>query len=195
MKNNIQYLIIHHSGGTDRNPKFDSSNLSFYDLEAEHAARFQFKSSLGFWTGYHYFIDKYGKLYQARADNEEGAHTKGVNLSSLGICLAGNFDVSLPNAEQVKALTALLKQKSEQYTVPLSNIVPHRKFAIKTCYGKNLYNEWAADLIRIPTPNPDPVTKAQALTAIQKARELIERIMLQLKINSIKVGSLGGKYK
>ena len=33
------------------------------------------KSHFGFWCGYGYYIEKDGKLYQARYDDEEGAHT------------------------------------------------------------------------------------------------------------------------
>ena len=34
-----------------------------------------------------------------------------------------------------------------KYSIPLSNVVPHRKFANKSCYGKKLTDSWARDLV------------------------------------------------
>ena len=39
--------------------------------------------------GYHYVIDADGSLMGGRAEGEPGAHVKGHNTGSLGICLAG----------------------------------------------------------------------------------------------------------
>lgn len=159
----IHNIIIHHSGGTDSNPLQDSSNYTVAMCNADHKVRFNMKSSLGWWVGYHYFIDKYGKVTQTRKDTEEGAHCVGYNnnpngnalKSSIGICLAGNFDATLPTFAQDQALTGLLQQKVKEYNIPIQNIVPHRKYATKTCYGNKLSNEYAQKLLKsspVPTP-------------------------------------------
>jgi N-acetylmuramoyl-L-alanine amidase len=140
------YLIVHHTGGSDANPLQDSSNFSFADCEVLHKQRFNFKSSLGFYTGYQYFIDKSGKVWQARKDDEEGAHTIGYNTSSIGICLAGNFDATLPTNPQINALRTLLQAKMKQWNIPLSHIHPHRWAAKKTCYGRRLSDTWAQNV-------------------------------------------------
>ena len=145
--NTPKWLIIHHSGGTDADPLADSSNFTFEQCNELHKERFNFISSLGFYVGYQYYIEKDGTLKQGRADNEEGAHCIGYNTSSIGICLAGNFDATLPTDAQVVTLTKLLKEKSVQYNIPKENIVPHRKFAQKTCYGRKLADNWASLLI------------------------------------------------
>lgn len=162
--NKPQYLIVHHTGGTDANPKEDTSHHTFEVVNEWHRQVFNFKSSLGFYIGYHYFIDKTGKVTQGRKDTDEGAHTIGKNLSSLGICLAGNFDVTKPTTEQVKALKALLKAKMTEYGVPLANVVPHRKFASKSCYGNLLSDAWVQDLLKeAPAPTPEPPTSNDAI--------------------------------
>lgn len=157
--NTPQYLIVHHTGGSDANPLQDSSNFTFEQCNELHKQRFNFISSLGFYVGYHYYIEKDGTIKQARADNEEGAHTIGYNTSSLGICLAGNFDAMLPTEVQIKTLTDFLKTKSIQYGINLENVVPHRKFAKKTCYGNKLTDDWAANLIRNLPNNKDSIKK------------------------------------
>lgn len=143
-------LIIHHCGGTDLDPLADTSNQSFEIVNEYHREKWNFKSTLGYYLGYQYFIDKYGKVTQARLDTETGAHTIGQNDGSIGIVLAGNFDLTFPTKEQVDALRTLLVQKTAQYGIPPENILPHRHFAVKTCYGRNLPDSWARDLLLLP---------------------------------------------
>lgn len=152
MSNRPIYLIVHHTGGSNANPLQDSSNFTFKMCNDLHRVTFNMLSSLGYWVGYHYYIEKDGKVYQARSDNEEGAHARGYNSHSLGICLAGNFDATDPTEAQKVALKALLLQKTAQYSIPATNVLPHRRFASKTCYGKRLPDTWAQDLMHsLPT--------------------------------------------
>lgn len=127
-KNVPSWIVVHHSGGSDSDPLSDSSNFTFEQCNELHKRRFGFISTLGFYVGYQYFIDKKGTIRQARADNEEGAHTIGYNTQSIGICLAGNFDVTLPTTGQIEALKGLLERLSTKYNIPKENIKPHRYF-------------------------------------------------------------------
>lgn len=166
--NKPQFLIVHHTGGTDADPLADTSHHTFEIVNEYHRQLWNFKSSLGFYIGYQYFIDINGKVTQGRADTDEGAHTIGKNLSSLGICLAGNFDATMPTKAQIDALKTLLKAKMSQYSIPLANVVPHRTFASKTCYGKHLSDTWAQELLKeapapTPTPVPPPSTSNSAI--------------------------------
>lgn len=141
------YIIVHHTGGTASDPRADTSHHTFEIVDNFHRDKWQFRSSLGHYTGYHYFINKQGILTQGRADTDLGAHTIGYN-NQIGICLAGNFDLSYPTEAQAQTLATLLAAKVEEYGIPKEHIVPHRMFAQKTCYGTNLSNEWAQDLLR-----------------------------------------------
>jgi N-acetylmuramoyl-L-alanine amidase len=113
------------------------------------------RSTLGYYVGYHYFIDKYGVVTQARIDTEEGAHCVGYNnhpgdspeRTSIGICMAGNFDLNLPTDAQIVSLKRLINQKCVQYTIPKENVIPHRKFSSKTCYGNKLSDSWGSSLV------------------------------------------------
>ena len=173
-----QYLVIHHTGGIDANPLADSSNQTFEIVDAYHKQLWNFVSSLGHYIGYQYFIDKTGKLTQGRADTDEGAHTIGYNLKSLGICLAGNFDATLPTQAQIDTLKTILSQKSLQYSIPLEKIVPHRTFAVKTCYGKNLPDTWASDLVKVAPVIPVGISKDvvnQAVGLIDQASAILKK--------------------
>ena len=137
----IKYLIIHHTSGTDIDPLEDTSHHTFEIVDARHKQKWSFKSNLGYYIGYQYFIDKTGKVTQGREDTEEGAHTIGYNKESVGICLSGNFDVTKPTEAQITALKALLHRLSAKYNVSLENIIPHRAKANKSCYGRNLSDD------------------------------------------------------
>lgn len=143
----MKYIIIHHTGGTDSNPLADTSNQTFEVVNQYHKEKFNFISSLGHHIGYHYFIEKNGLVRQGRAHTDEGAHTIGQNKSSIGVCMAGNFDLTVPTKEQEEALKLLLSKLIAQYLIPISAIVPHRKFASKTCYGRRLPDNWAQKLL------------------------------------------------
>ena len=136
-----KYLIVHHEA-----PPVITNAPRFQVVNEYHRQKFGMKSSLGYWVGYQYFIEKNGLLFQARADNEEGAHTIGHNKDSIGICLAGNFDLELPTEAQKQTLKNFLKRKMQEYNIPLQNVVPHRLFANKTCYGYKLSDDWARNL-------------------------------------------------
>ena len=178
MQNNKPiYLIVHHTGGSNADPLNDSSNFTFKQCDLQHKndpninSQPPVKSSLGFYCAYHYYIEKDGALYQARADTEGGAHCKGYNFSSIGICLAGNFDATLPTDAQKKTLQKLLLQKSQQFGISIQNVLPHRRFASKTCFGRKLPDDWAQDLMRQPL-DKDPVAAKKLLADLNSAMNL-----------------------
>lgn len=132
-------LIVHHDGVSRTGPSFDIIN------EFHKSKGFPL-STLGFYVGYHYWIERDGTLRQARAEYEIGAHTVGENLRSIGIGLAGDFDVELPTDAQVQTLGTLLTSLSWKYQIAATHIFPHRRFATKTCYGSRLCDTWAAEV-------------------------------------------------
>lgn len=164
MLNVPEFLIVHHTGGTDADPLADTSHHTFEVVKAWHLAKG--------WEdiGYHYFIDKTGKLTAGRAENYHGAHALGYNTKSLGVCLAGNFDKTLPTQEQINTLKKLLSELRVKYNVSLENIVPHRKFANKTCYGTKLPDTWARSMVSVKP------TKQDALNKVEELRKLISEL-------------------
>jgi len=92
------------------------------DLIACHDARFGF-------TGYHWYITKDGTTYQTRHEQLVGAHAKGYNQHSIGICYEGGLtpegepaDTRTP--QQKVALKRLLKDLRRKY--PQACILGHR---------------------------------------------------------------------
>lgn len=129
-------IIIHHSASASEQPQFLAIN-------EHHKERFGMLSSLGFWGGYHYLIEKSGEVRQYRSPTEAGAHTKGQNDVAIGICLAGNFNFQKPTANQIVSLCKLIDYLLKVYQIPAPQIYPHRHFSITDCPGLLLPDDWA----------------------------------------------------
>ncbi len=170
--NNPKWLIVHHTSGTAEDPKADTSNQTVSIINEWHKEQYNFKSSLGSYVGYQYVIEKDGETTKCRLDTEMGAHTNQVlngvsmNSQSIGICLVGNFDVTLPTKAQEVALKDLLTKKMKEWSIPLGNIIPHRHFAtFKSCYGDKLASDWAQRLVESDILKPLPInTKSMNAT-------------------------------
>lgn len=97
--------------------------------------RIAFNRSLGY-IGYHFVIDTDGTVESGRKVGERGAHVKGQNTGSIGICLVGYSKFTL---KQWQALAKLVHQLSAQY--PDASLHGHREFAAKFCPGFDV-QEW-----------------------------------------------------
>lgn len=73
-------MIVIHCSATRCNVPFTPAQL-----EAAHVAR-------GFrGTGYHFYITRDGAIHHTRPIEQTGAHAKGFNLHSIGICYEGGL--------------------------------------------------------------------------------------------------------
>lgn len=173
-KNNYpSRIFVHHTGGTDKYPLADTSHHTASIVESYHLSRG--------WDGigYHYFIGKDGDVWLGRPEHRNGAHVRGYNSKSIGICLAGNFDATMPTKEQEESLTKLLREVSERNNI--SMITPHRSVANKTCYGNNLSDTWAADLLNKErgTETNDVLLKDATLNQIiLRAQEILRSMSI-----------------
>ncbi len=110
-------LIVIHCSATRCNRSFPVTALIRC-----HADRFGF-------TGYHYYITRDGQTYQTRHEQLVGAHAKGYNKHSLGVCYEGGLDTNGKPAdtrtpEQKRALLKLLRRLKKDH--PAARIVGHR---------------------------------------------------------------------
>ena len=87
--------------------------------------------------GYHFYIDIYGQIHKGRDISRIGAHTKGLNRNSIGVCYCGGVeeDGKTPKDTrydcQKEALLAVLRTLKAMY--PEAKIHGHRDFAKKAC--------------------------------------------------------------
>ena len=108
-KDSIKYLIVHCSDTPDEK-EFDASYIHEMHL------------SFG-WDGigYHKIILKSGQIENGRPEFWVGAHVKGLNEQSLGVCLIGK---KLFTNKQFQSLKKVLLDWKHKY--PKAYIVGHR---------------------------------------------------------------------
>lgn len=129
---NVSYLIIHHSA--------TESDVSIEDIRAAHIAR-------GFNDiGYHYLVTASGEIVNGRPESQMGAHAKGINSESLGICCLGNFQQCEPPSAQLSSLVILVSELCTRYSVSPERVIGHRDVraiyldaTITQCPGAKLY--------------------------------------------------------
>lgn len=122
----ISKIIIHCSDSEWGNP---------FEIDSWHRARNFSK------IGYHFVIMNSrigpnlelktmdGQICTGRPLNMIGAHCRGENKTSIGICLIG-VDVFTP--AQFRSLNALLDELAVKFPQPL-RAYPHSEFSSKTC--------------------------------------------------------------
>jgi len=100
------------------------------DVDAWHRAR-------GFrGIGYHYMIGLDGTVSPGRPERLAGAHCRGHNGASVGVCYVGGLDADGHAADtrtpaQKSALTALLRRLLARY--PGARVRGHCDFVAKDC--------------------------------------------------------------
>ena len=115
---NIKFLVVHCSDTLDR------KNLTAADIHKMH---------LNFgWDGigYHKIINRSGEVENGRPEYWIGAHVKGKNKQSLGVCLIGRDKFT---KKQFASLERVLRKWKISY--PKAKIVGHRDAGktSKTC--------------------------------------------------------------
>ena len=90
--------------------------------------------------GYHYVIRRDGSVEDGRPNQRMGAHVKGFNRYSLGICLVGGKSAAGKpennfTKKQFDALYTLITALSDLYNVPERRILGHCDFpgVTKSC--------------------------------------------------------------
>ena len=120
---NINYLIIHCS---------DTGNNNNIDASIIHKMHINFG-----WEGigYHKVILRSGKIENGRPEFWIGAHVKGKNKNSLGVCLIGTDEFT---NEQFLSLKKVLLKWKKKY--PNAQIIGHRDAVVtsKTCPNFNV---------------------------------------------------------
>lgn len=86
--------------------------------------------------GYHYVVTRAGQIQEGRPVDVKGAHVKGENMYSIGVCWVGRNDIT---REAHTALCVLLLDLLEVYNLPVSQIMGHFELnPKKTCPNLNM---------------------------------------------------------
>lgn len=135
------HIIVHHtySSAKSGNDQFDA------------VKNFHVKEKGWIDIGYQFFIEHSGEIKKGRPINSVGTHCyqQNMNVKSVGICLAGNFDIEEPTKEQLISLKKLFSEIKTRFNILDQNILLHRDFAnYKSCPGVKITKHLISKLIK-----------------------------------------------
>ena len=121
----IDTIVLHHSASPQ--------DRTIFDIHRWHIEREWFG------VGYHYVIHADGSIYEGRPLDRMGAHIRGRNATTIGICVMGNFEEHHPTEEQMIATGKLVVYLINKFAEQGQNlsVVRHRDLAATLCPGKN----------------------------------------------------------
>lgn len=108
-RSSTRYIVVHHTAS--------KSDLTVHDIHRIHL------NELYSGIGYHYYIDKAGNIFTGRPAWAIGSHALPINSVSVAVCVSGNFEVEMPNKEQLKSLSEILSYLQKTY--PLAKVISH----------------------------------------------------------------------
>ena len=196
-------VIWHHSGGTDANPCLSTQGQNVNTIDNWHKTKwpgfqstvYKNKAGEGWHVGYHFVIDvKQRQIHQCRGFSEEGAHTIGMNTSSIGVLIIGNYDECSPDVISSDMYPLIQKVwKKCQTAAPrlqLTDNVPHRTYARKSCYGTKYSDTFVQRVLGDPGAKKIAIMK-QVVELLEKKVALLLQMLsgrrLSLKENKYDV--------
>jgi N-acetylmuramoyl-L-alanine amidase len=101
--------------------------------------------------GYHYVIELDGSVKAGRPLHRSGAHTKGHNATSIGICYVGGMDKDKKPKDtrteaQRKAMDQLVDDLKMEH--PTASVHGHNEFAAKACPSFDVSKEYGAPKVK-----------------------------------------------
>ena len=130
----IVRFVVHHSATTTGTP--------------QEYAKYHVESHGWPGIGYHFVIQKDGKIYQTNALETISYNVESYNAGTVGICLTGNFENETLQAPQKDALVWLLRDLVTQ--LGAKPILPHSAFKATKCPGDHINTEEISQLVYGP---------------------------------------------
>ncbi|MEM8783330.1 MAG: peptidoglycan recognition family protein, partial [Planctomycetota bacterium] len=129
----VNRITVHHAGGS---PFWNTDARSTYrTLESIRGGH---RSNGWADIGYHFIVDRDGRILEGRSLRYQGAHVKDNNEHNVGVMVLGNFNEQSPSARQLQSLNATLNALAATYQVPVHRVYTHRELGQTACPGRSL---------------------------------------------------------
>lgn len=137
--NGTAYITVHHDGMNQFfGDREDDSVRRLSSIQNAHTTR---KARTGeYWAdiGYHYIIDRGGRVWEGRPIQYQGAHVQDFNEHNIGVMCTGNFMLQYPTKAQTDRLDQFVAQLMRQHRITLRNVRTHQEWNPTECPGRNL---------------------------------------------------------
>jgi hypothetical protein len=131
----VTRITCHHEGATDSPVYF--SDYATTKQRIELIRKFHLSRGWGD-IGYHYIVDRAGRVWQGRPVSLQGAHVSENNEHNIGVMCLGNFDLQSPSSAQLKALQTIVRDLRRNNSVRANRIYTHQELRPTACPGRSL---------------------------------------------------------
>ena len=177
----VTHLIVHHSATSNGPADWPAVVRSIWN---QHV-------NVNGWSdiGYNWLIDPEGNLYEGRGKDVQGAHFCGTNARTAGVCVLGNFSVSLPSAPAISQLEKFLAWNScvddldplttsihASSGLDLHHISGHRDGCATECPGATFYplfDNIRQEVAAYINENCNPTTAIDVIDAEQSSFQIL----------------------
>jgi len=153
----LHEIIIHCSATRPEWAKVKGVSWKVEEIRRWHTARG--------WSdiGYHYVVDRDGKVAAGRPVERTGAHTLGHNTGTIGVCLIGGHGSTATDEPtehftnvQLIALRDLIEKLKKDYP-SIRTVSGHNEYAAKACPGFRVDHWYHVQPIADHVPAHKPV--------------------------------------
>lgn len=130
--NGVRRITVHHSALAMGSTSAAATTEMLVSIQKGHQKRG--------WAdiGYHFAIDRGGRVIACRDLRHQGAHVADQNEHNVGICVLGHFDQQEPTAAQIDGLHRTLTALASAHRVPMRHVYTHQEFNPTACPGGSL---------------------------------------------------------
>ena len=181
----LRRIFIHHAGS--------AGDMSAKAVHRSHLNRG--------WAGigYAYVIRRNGAIERGRPEGFIGAHVDGHNADSLGIMLAGNFEIEEPTEEQLRALVWLVGDIRRRHGANIP-VMRHSDADATLCPGSRFpWNRFISMLTVVrpaakpaPRPVPRPAPKPVVRPLLRRGSRGAAVRTLQQRLGGLVVDGIFG---
>ena len=138
--NGISKITVHHEGW--KVVDFSDKDTTADRIETIRAVHVRDRG----WgdIGYHYIVDRAGRVWEGRSIQYQGAHVSENNENNVGILVLGNFEKQAPTNEQLDALFRTAAKLRQTYRVQSAMVRSHQEIKATSCPGANLQKKMDA---------------------------------------------------
>jgi len=130
----VNLITVHHEGWTP--VWFDDSRSTADRLDGIRKSHIDRLHAAD--IGYHYVIDRAGRVWEGRNISYQGAHVREHNENNIGIMVLGNFDQQQPSNAQIATLRSTLASLMKTHGVRANKVYTHQELNRTECPGRVL---------------------------------------------------------
>jgi hypothetical protein len=136
-QNKPDKIILHCSATPD-----EGDSIGAEEINEWHKKRGWEDPASGVHCGYHYVIRRSGVIESdysgnpCRPTTSIGAHCRGYNTNSLGICIVGT---RLMTPQQLESWLKLYQRINNVHQIPIDKVYGHNQFSNKDCPGFDMH--------------------------------------------------------